>query len=169
MSYWFVTICLSANIVKPIACCGASGRPSEESKVQPSGYQTVDELLTTLQQAQGGETVVAALFTSEHCPFCIALKQEQLSPRMRANVSPKLMVVEFETARRAPFTLPNGGRVTVKDWGQRYGLKLTPTVVMLDRLARPIGEPLVGYASRDFYANYLEERIQSAQNFWRQH
>jgi len=150
-------------------CCGASERQLNREHLNKSGYQTVDELIPAIRQAEAGRAVVAALFTSEHCPFCIALKQEQLTPRMRSEVSPKLLVVEFEIARRAPFTLPNGSRTTVKEWGQRHSLKLTPTVVMLDRMARPIGEALVGYASRDFYANYLEERIQNARSFWRQH
>jgi len=164
-----MTIFLLTNIVKPIVCCGASERQLNREHLNNSGYQTVDELIWAIRQAESGKALVAALFTSEHCPFCIALKQEQLTPRMRSEVSPKLLVVEFEIARRAPFTLPNGSRTTVKEWGQRHSVKLTPTVVMLDRSVRPIGEPLVGYASRDFYANYLEERIQSAQNFWRQH
>lgn len=76
---------------------------------------------------------------------------------------PRLLVVEFDVDNRNPITLPNGSRLTAKEWGGRYQLKLTPTLVMLDFDARPITEPLVGYASRDYYAVYLEEKIQTAQ------
>jgi thioredoxin-related protein len=106
--------------------------------------------------------VVAALYTSEHCPFCIAIKREQLTPRMRSTQKPELVVVEFDVDAREFIELPTGGRMTVRDWGKQHDLKLTPTLVMLDFNAKPITEPLVGYASRDYYATYLEEQIQLA-------
>lgn len=126
-------------------------------------YFPATELGKAIQKARAEQMVIAALYTSEHCPFCIAVKKEQLSPRMRSNTMPRLLVVEFDVDSRAPITLPSGNRVTVKEWGSRYQLKLTPTLVMLDFEAKPITDPLVGYASRDYYAVYLEEKIQTAQ------
>jgi hypothetical protein len=43
---------------------------------------------------------------------------------------------------------------------------LTPTVAMLNEHGGPIGTPLVGYASRDFFAIYLEEHIAAAATYW---
>ncbi|WVN42697.1 thioredoxin fold domain-containing protein [beta proteobacterium MWH-UniP1] len=126
-------------------------------------YFAAADISKAITKAKTEQIMIAALYTSEHCPFCIAIKKEQLSPRMRSNATPRLMVVEFDVDSRAPIDFPNGTRLTVKEWGSRYQLKLTPTLVMLDFDAKPTSEPLVGYASRDYYAVYLEEKIQSAQ------
>ncbi len=126
-------------------------------------YFPAAELSKAIHKAKTEQMAIAALYTSEHCPFCVAIKKEQLTPRMRSKMMPRLVVVEFDIDSRAPIMLPNGSRLTVKEWGNRYQLKLTPTLVMLDFDAMPITEPLVGYASRDYYAVYLEEKIQAAQ------
>ncbi len=106
------------------------------------------------------------MYTSARCPWCIAIKKEQLGPRTKSTTQPGLIVVEFDVDDGGQFTLPDGARMTARAWGARYGLKLTPTVVMLDQLARPLTEPLVGYSSRDFYSVYLEQQIEIAQRFW---
>jgi len=48
----------------------------------------LSKLIDTLGKAQGGRIVVAGLLTSEGCPWCVALKKEQLLPRSRAQMSP---------------------------------------------------------------------------------
>jgi hypothetical protein len=123
-----------------------------------------------LRQALAGaarrEHVVAAVLTSHRCPWCIALMREQLEPRMRSRESPALVVVEMDIDDATAIALPDGSAMTASQWGVRLGMNLTPTLAMLDRQARPIRPPLVGYASRDFYAAYLEEQIKAAQLYW---
>lgn len=107
--------------------------------------------------------MVAALYSSDRCPFCAALKKEQLAPRMRSDSLPGLVVVELDADNPRPFTLPDGRRMTVKEWGRLHNLNLYPTLVMIDDAANPVTAPLVGYASRDFYPVYLEDSIKAAQ------
>jgi hypothetical protein len=123
-----------------------------------------------LRQAIAGaaqrQHVVAAVLTSHRCPWCIALMREQLEPRMRSRESPALVVVEMDIDDARPIALPDGSAMSASQWGAGLGMTLTPTLAMLDRQARPIRPPLVGYASRDFYAAYLEEQIKAAQLYW---
>lgn len=119
--------------------------------------------MKALARAREQQLMVAALYTSNRCPFCIALKKEQLSPRMRSDVQPGLVVVEFDADIGKPFTLPDGRSITAKEWGGMHKLSLFPTLVMIDDNATPVAAPLVGYASRDFYPVYLEEAIKTAQ------
>lgn len=129
-------------------------------------YLPAAQIDTALLLAMKNNLVVAAMLTSAQCPFCIAIKKEQLGPRMLSKEQPELVVVEFDVDDTRKIQLPDNSRVTAREWGQRYNMKLTPTVVMLDPKGRPIGSPLVGYASRDFYATYLEEHIQAANRVW---
>jgi thioredoxin-related protein len=125
-------------------------------------YYPAHQLLKAIELARLHQQVVAALYSSNRCPFCIALKKEQLSPRMRSDTPPGLLVVELDTDISRPFTLPDGRRMTAKEWGRMHQFSLFPTLVMIDDAANPITAPLVGYASRDFYPVYLEEAIQAA-------
>jgi len=124
------------------------------------------QLVSALEQATRQESVVAGLYSSEHCPFCVAVKKEQLAPRIRSTSRPGLIVVEIDTDNRQPFSLPNGQRVTATEWGRQHRITLMPTLTMLDVSAKPLTKPLVGYASRDFYAAYLEDQIQAAAAYW---
>lgn len=92
--------------------------------------------------------------------------REQLEPRMRSREQPALVVVEMDIDDPTAIALPDGSALPAAKWGTRLGMSLTPTLAMLDRQARPIRAPLVGYASRDFYAAYLEEQIKAAQLYW---
>ena len=123
-------------------------------------------LIDTLTQARGGEIVVAGLLTSDRCPYCVALKKEQLIPRMRARMSPSLLVVEMDIDNASPARFPDGKKRTAREWGNLHGMRLTPTLAMLDARANPLTPPLVGYASRDFYASYLEDQIRIARAYW---
>ena len=133
--------------------------------IEPA-FVSAQRLRWALDQPLHSSVVVAGMYTSARCPWCIAIKKEQLGPRTKSPTQPGLLVVEFDVDDGGQFTLPDGARMTARTWGARYGLKLTPTVVMLDHLARPLTEPLVGYSSRDFYSVYLEQQIEIAQRFW---
>lgn len=133
--------------------------------VEPA-FVSAQRLRWALDHPLHSSVVVAGMYTSARCPWCIAIKKEQLGPRTKSTSPPGLIVVEFDVDDGAQFTLPDGTRMDSRTWGARHGLKLTPTVVMLDHLARPLTEPLVGYSSRDFYAVYLEQQIEIAQRFW---
>jgi thioredoxin-related protein len=134
--------------------------------MQTETYLPQEQLGAALERARKEPILVLGMLTSAHCPFCIAIKREQLTPRMRSSAKPAIVVVEFDVDRSQEFNMPNGQRLTARQWGKQYGMTLTPTVAMLNEHGGPLGTPLVGYASRDFYAIYLEEHIQAAAIYW---
>jgi thioredoxin-related protein len=123
-------------------------------------------LASLLQEARAGAFVVAALYSSDNCPWCVSVKKEQLAPRMRAGTLPKLRIVEFNADADLAFLLPDRSKKTARQWAASLGFRVMPTLAMLDERAMPIGEPLIGYASPDFYAAYLEDKIKAAQTYW---
>ena len=155
---------LLSPYTEPIPAKPAHALPG--SPVKSNALIPPQRLIDTLQSARRNSTVVAGLLTSPRCPWCIALIKEQLEPRVRSDQMPRLLIVEFNVDDPAEFLLPGGQRSNARQWGDTYGLKLTPTVAMLDQMARPLLAPLKGYASRDFYGAYLEEQITTANNYW---
>lgn len=130
--------------------------------MEPKSLYPAPSLLKAISRARKEQSVVGILYSSDHCPFCVAVKKEQLLPRSGSGIRPGFIIVEFDTDSPHPFTLPSGQRTTAKDWGRIHRLSLLPTLVMIDDAANPVAAPLVGYASRDFYPVYLEEAIRQA-------
>jgi thioredoxin-related protein len=119
-----------------------------------------------LREARAKQVVIAGLYSSDSCPWCVSLKREQLIPRMRAAIKPELRVIEFNADSHSQFLLPDRSKKNARQWAASLGFRLMPTLTMLNEHANPIGEPLIGYASPDFYAAYLEDRIKAAHSYW---
>lgn len=126
-------------------------------------YYPASALYKAFAQAEREQCVVAALYTSQHCPFCIALKREQLSPRMRADTSPCLIVVEIDPEKEKTIRFPAGKTMATAVWAREHKLSLFPTLIMVDAQGRSLASPLIGYSSKDFYPSYLEDQIRAAQ------
>lgn len=126
-------------------------------------YYPASQLDKAFAQAYRQQCVVAALYTSQHCPFCIALKREQLTPRMRAATRPCLIVVEVDPDKDKTVHFPRGKAMSTSAWTRERKLALFPTLIMVDASGTPLTTPLIGYSSPDFYPAYLEDQIRSAQ------
>jgi thioredoxin-related protein len=128
-------------------------------------------VIRSAKQARGG-LVPAVMVGSAHCPWCELILKEQLIPRMVGPQTPQLVVLDFDLADRKPveglnLIKPTTARpLSPADWAKAHRYALAPTVVFIDQRGQPITEPLIGYASRDFYGAYLEDRILQAQAYW---
>ena len=117
-------------------------------------------------RANGG-LVPIVLVSLDHCPFCRRLIQEQLVPRMKEG-SPTIVVMEFDlsdglqTDARGTRFLPSP-----REWALRYGFRFAPTVTAVDPDLKPVGSPLLGYSSVDFYSAYLEALIVAGRTSWK--
>jgi thioredoxin-related protein len=144
---------------------------SQASRLQPPSQ--FKALLAKARQSKGG-LVPAVMVGSAHCPWCELILKEQLGPRMIGRLVPQLLVLDFDLADRKPvegLLLRSQGAsraLSPAEWAKAHRFTLAPTVVFVDQLGQPMGEPLIGYASRDFYGAYLEDRIQLAQAYWQQ-
>jgi thiol-disulfide isomerase/thioredoxin len=130
--------------------------------------------------------VAVVMLSRPNCPFCEAIRREQLVPlardlkaKLRSHSAlPNLEVVEFDLTSNLTFELAiNPGPSVIqapktqKSLAQNFGIKLAPTLVFLGWKKSVAGstfefselaERLVGYGARDFFSAYLEERIQVA-------
>jgi thioredoxin-related protein len=129
-------------------------------------------VLEQAKQARG-ELIPAVMVGSARCPWCELILKEQLQPRMISEDRPQLVVLDFDLADRKPveglnlIKPPSARSLSPAEWAKAHRYALAPTVVFIDQRGQPITEPLIGYASRDFYGAYLEDRILQAQAYWR--
>jgi len=120
-----------------------------------------------LRDSAREQRVVVALFTLPGCPFCEAIRRDQLSHLAREQVARGLRLVEYDLTDRKAFT---GSRADADSpasaaaLAASLGIRLAPTVVFLGPDGSELAERLVGYSSPDFYGAYLEQRIAQARS-----
>jgi thioredoxin-related protein len=136
-----------------------------------------EQLPAALQEATKarGDLVLVAMASLPNCPWCDLVLRDQLLPRMRSADRPQLRAVILDITDRRPMRRPGADRPEVglewlaqspQQWARWHRIRMAPTVFPIDLAGRPIGEPLVGYSSVDFYGAYLEDRIQLAKAYW---
>lgn len=139
----------------PIAA-DAAGRNGLE---RPASHEAV------LREAARERTVVVALFSLPGCPFCEAIRRDQLRHLAREQATQRARVVEYDLTDRRPFAGP-AARTPAPDspaaLAASLDVRLAPTVAFIGPDGKEIAERLVGYSSPDFYGAYLEQRIAQA-------
>jgi thioredoxin-related protein len=131
-----------------------------------------------LTQLRKDKLVAVVMISRPACPFCEAIRREQLLPMLRAqkslSIPSTLVLVEFDFTVTTKFDAalnPGPSRIAAPDsprkLAQQLGIKLAPTLVFLgwDKVSgefQELAERLVGYGSRDFFGAYLEERIDTS-------
>jgi thioredoxin-related protein len=128
-----------------------------------------------LIQLRKDKALAVAMISRPGCPYCEAIRREQLLPMARERASANMVFVEFDFTLTTRFELPiNPGSSRIaapespRKLAQQLGIKLAPTLLFLGWAGsitsefQELAERLVGYGARDFFSAYLEERIQTA-------
>lgn len=112
-----------------------------------------------LAQAARQGRVVIVLWGTAGCPWCDALRREVMIHLWR-DASPRAVEV-FEVDLTDKRALASQSETSPALLAERFRIRVSPTVTFHG----PEGElapRLVGYASRDFYPAYLDDRIDAA-------
>lgn len=103
------------------------------------------------------------MFSLQGCAYCEALRREQLIHVHRDAERLGVSVLELDVQDSRPLAEPFGASANPVALAARLGVRVAPTLVFLDaNTSTEVAPRLVGYASRDFYGAYLDERIAQA-------
>lgn len=115
------------------------------------------------QLAEKKNGVVLVMFSGEFCGYCERVLNEFLIPMSRnPDYQSKLVMRRVD----------NTGFTTVKDFdgsvadhrkfASEHGVRMVPTVMLFDKKGNPLGKPLVGLTTVDYYGYYLDQAIDAA-------
>ena len=99
---------------------------------------------------------IVMLVSAADCPYCEVLKDNVFIGMERDD---RIILRELATDNPLRLIDFDGNITDHQDFARKHGLYFTPTVLFLDGSGQPLSEPIVGVASVDFYAYYLERRI----------
>ena len=121
------------------------------------------DLASLGSEAAASRVPVMLVFWSDSCGYCEILHEEVLVPLQASSSYPKrlrMVRIEFGQQRYTGF---DGVPISGSDLALRYGVQVTPTVLLVDADGTPLTEPLVGLPSIDFYWAYFDQALEAAE------
>jgi hypothetical protein len=118
--------------------------------------------------AQDGRTSVRErkpillFFDREECPYCEQALREYLVPLSGEGWGERALFRQIEIDHPLPLIDFDGTASTHGRIAARFGVALSPTVLVVDGAGRVLSGPLVGLMTVDFYGAYLETAFDAA-------
>ena len=105
---------------------------------------------------------ILLFFDREDCPYCERALREYLAPlSAEAPWRHDALMRQVEADRTVALVGFDGGATSHGALAARYGVTLTPTVLVVDGSGTPLAEPIVGLLTADFYGAYLEDALRT--------
>ena len=124
--------------------------------------QVVDFRHEAAASAERGLTLLLAV-TRESCGYCAQLRREFLAPMIRSgDYIDKVLIREMMMEPDTAVTDFAGKATSTAEVAARYGVSITPTVLLLDSAGNPLRPPIVGISNAEMYGFYLDQAITEA-------
>ena len=140
------------------ACCSVVAVP-RSAWAQESALPRPASLPNAAAAAARLSEPLVVLVSLPGCPFCERIRRSHLLPLQRErgqgvvqlDLGTATPVIDFDGVQRSHDAVVRSWRVT-----------MAPTMLMFDAAGAEIAERLVGAGLADFYAAYLDQRLQTA-------
>jgi len=124
--------------------------------------QVVDFRHEAAASAERGLILLLAV-TRESCGYCAQLRREFLAPMIRSgDYIDKVLIREMMMEPDTAVTDFAGKETSTAKIAARYGVTITPTVLLLDSAGNPLQPPIVGISNAEMYGFYLDQAITQA-------
>lgn len=129
---------------------------AEPARAAHAELQPAADLRAQLAQAlKRGEPLVV-MVSLQGCPFCVVARDHYLAPLYAEG---RIEVVQVDKRSRRTAVDFDGQPTTHDDLANRWGVRVAPTVLFFGRDGKEVAERLVGGYLPDFYAAYLDDRL----------
>lgn len=118
-------------------------------------------LAADARQAANKNLPILLFFTQPGCAFCQRARREYLRPLAESGAWSARTLIR-EIAIETTIAGIDGNSISGRDLARSYGIRAFPTVIFIDGNGRQIAEPVAGFTVPDFYAAYLEQRLEAA-------
>ncbi len=118
--------------------------------------------------AKEKDGVVLVIFARSHCSYCETVLNQFLIPMSRnAEYQGKLVMRKVDAGGFMDLKDFHGRNISQREFADRYGVSLTPTVMLFNGKGEALAKPLVGLTTVDYYGYYLDQAIDQGVNIVR--
>ena len=150
---WLLSLTLSGSVYA--AYDGEVAGSSQRHSIPVSNDLQADAAL-----ARKNKLPILIMFGADDCEYCERLEEAVLNPMVVSGeynnkiILRKVMVEGYGSLRDF-----SGVSVKASEFADRYDVKVTPTVVIVDGEGKPLAPKILGLNSIDFYGAYLDQAI----------
>jgi len=115
------------------------------------------------KQAQSTGQPLLVFVSQTDCEYCKRLRKQVLFPMIHAGELTGKVILR-EVSLDSGFSLQgfDGVQIAGREFAARYNVFVTPTLLLLDGQGVSLADPLVGTPNLEFYAFYLDKKIEAA-------
>ncbi len=129
--------------------------PTARAAELPPAHNLQQELAAALARRQA----LVVLVSLDGCAFCKIVRDQHLEPRHRLD---GLHVAQVDMRGRSRVFDFQGQPLSHDDLVRLWKVRIAPTVLFFGRGGAEVAERLVGGYIPDFYAAYLDQRLEQA-------
>jgi len=120
-----------------------------------------DDLAQLAAEARAKRVPVLIAFMQQSCPYCAIARRDHLLP-LQADPQwrERVLIREVQTDRSTALRDFAGTATTHRAFARSHDVRKVPTLMVFDADGRPVGQPLTGLLTRDFYQLYIEQAIE---------
>ncbi|MEP7206527.1 MAG: thioredoxin fold domain-containing protein [Casimicrobiaceae bacterium] len=138
-------------------------QPAATRRTHAVNLPPASDLAADAAQSRAARIPVLLFFDRGDCPYCERALREFLVPMATGEEwRGRAVYRQVEIDQPLPLVDFSGVTTTHRAFAERHAIKLTPTVYIVDATGTPLGKPLVGLMTPDFYGAYLENAIDAA-------
>ena len=149
---------------KILACVVAAAAPAAwAANERRHGLPQARDLAADATAAARARTPILLFFDRVDCPYCERALREYLVPMSGEEPwRAKAIFRQVEVDQDLPVIDFSGKPTTHRALAAQFRTTLTPTIILVDAKGAPLGTPLVGLMTPDFYAAYIGNAIDAA-------
>ncbi len=136
---------------------------SSEHQLQKQPIQIVEskDLSKLLPADQTQNKVIILYVSSPFCRYCRKLEKEILHPMIKSgDFVEKSLLRKFVIDSKISILNFKGKKQLPKSLMEEYKVKITPTLLFLDKNGNQLSEAIVGFSNDEFYWYYLDTAIE---------
>ena len=123
----------------------------------------LSDLRTTAQQAKAKKLPILIMFGTDECPYCEMLKEEFLIPMLiSGDYEDKVILREADIDAGDSIINFSGKKISIDEFRDHYGVKLYPTMVLVDHEGKQLVEKIVGITTPSLFGGTIDDRIDEA-------
>jgi hypothetical protein len=120
------------------------------------------DLAADAAASRRGRLPILLFFDREECPYCEQALREYLVPFSRDEWKGRAIFRQVGIDRDDPVVDFGGAKTSHRTLAERYGIALSPTVLIVGARGESLGEPIVGLLTVDFYGAYVHNALAAA-------
>ena len=154
-----ISVWLWANCSTVMA---ADNTPSQVTKKEKN-LPALSSWAAAASLAQKAHVPIVVMVSLEGCGFCKIVRQSHLLPlEAMEKTKPRAIVRQIEINGMQMVLDVNGKAISHREFAQKLGAKVAPTVFFLNASGEQIASSLEGGLLSDFYSAYLDDAIEVA-------